>query len=80
VAIGHLLPRALIRGERNPEKLADLAEGRLRAKIPELKLALEGTSPSITGSWWSIPWGTWMSWSGMSRNWTLGSRSVCAPC
>src|SRR6516165_1477603 len=34
--------RALIRGERQPHKLADLAEGRLRAKIPELKLALEG--------------------------------------
>src|SRR5262249_59680647 len=31
-----------IRGELAPEKLAELAEGRLRAKIPELKLALEG--------------------------------------
>ena len=34
--------RALIRGEHDPDKLADLAEGRLRAKIPELRLALEG--------------------------------------
>jgi transposase len=34
--------RALIGGERSPERLADLAEGRLRAKIPEWKLALEG--------------------------------------
>ena len=33
---------ALIRGERDPEKLAKLALGLLRAKIPELKLALEG--------------------------------------
>jgi transposase len=33
---------ALIRGERDPEKLAELARGRLRGKIPELKLALEG--------------------------------------
>jgi len=33
---------ALNRGERDPDKLADLALGRLRAKIPELKLALEG--------------------------------------
>ena len=33
---------ALIRGERDPDKLATLALGRLRAKIPELKLALEG--------------------------------------
>jgi transposase len=39
---GRAMLQALIRGERNPEKLADLAEGRLRAKIPALKLALEG--------------------------------------
>jgi transposase len=39
---GRAMLRALIRGERQPHKLADLAEGRLRAKIPELKLALEG--------------------------------------
>ena len=28
--------RALIRGEHDPDKLADLAEGRSRAKIPDL--------------------------------------------
>jgi transposase len=39
---GRAMVRALIHGERDPEKLAELAEGRLRAKIPELKLALEG--------------------------------------
>jgi transposase len=39
---GRAMLRALIRGEDDPEKLADLAERRLRAKIPELKLALEG--------------------------------------
>src|SRR5262249_49878437 len=39
---GRAMLRALIRGERAPEELADLAEGRLRAKIPELRLALEG--------------------------------------
>ena len=39
---GRAMLRALIRGERDPDKLADLAERRLRAKIPELKLALEG--------------------------------------
>jgi len=32
----------LVGGQQDPEKLADLAEGRLRAKIPDLKLALEG--------------------------------------
>jgi transposase len=39
---GRAMLRALIRGELAPEKLAGLAEGRLRAKIPELRLALEG--------------------------------------
>jgi transposase len=39
---GRAMLWALNRGEQNPEKLADLALGRLRAKIPELRLALEG--------------------------------------
>jgi transposase len=39
---GRAMLHALIRGEHNPDKLADLAEGRLRAKIRDLKLALEG--------------------------------------
>jgi transposase len=39
---GRAMLWALIDGERDPEKLAELALGRLRAKIPELKLALEG--------------------------------------
>jgi transposase len=33
---------ALIGGERDPEALAELARGRLRAKLPELRLALDG--------------------------------------
>ena len=33
---------ALSRGEDDPEKLADLARGKLRAKIPQLEAALEG--------------------------------------
>jgi len=39
---GRAMLLALIDGERDPEKLAKLALGRLRAKIPELRLALEG--------------------------------------
>jgi transposase len=39
---GRAMLRALIRGEHDPEKLSDLAEGRLRAKLPELERALEG--------------------------------------
>jgi transposase len=45
---GRAMLRALNLGEQQPHKLADLAEGRLRAKIPELKLALEGH-----GDFWS---------------------------
>jgi transposase len=39
---GRAMIAALIRGEHDRENLADLAEGRLRAKIPALRLALEG--------------------------------------
>jgi len=39
---GRAMLRALIRGDQDPEKLAELALGRLRAKIPDLKLALGG--------------------------------------
>jgi transposase len=39
---GRAMLQALLRGEQDPDKLAELALGRLRAKIPQLKLALEG--------------------------------------
>lgn len=39
---GRKMLRALLAGERNPEALAELAEGLLRKKIPDLRLALEG--------------------------------------
>jgi transposase len=39
---GRTILRAMIAGERDPEILADLAKGRLRAKIQALKEALEG--------------------------------------
>src|SRR5207302_5762529 len=39
---GRKMLRALLRGERDVNKLADLAEGVLRKKIPQLQLALEG--------------------------------------
>jgi transposase len=39
---GRKMLRALLRGEQDTDKLADMAEGVLRKKIPELKLALEG--------------------------------------
>jgi transposase len=39
---GRDMLRALIAGENNPQKLAELARGKLRAKIPALRLALHG--------------------------------------
>src|SRR4029079_1013741 len=39
---GRAMLRALIRGDQDPEKLAELALVGMRAKIPDLKLALEG--------------------------------------
>jgi transposase len=39
---GRAILRALLNGEQDGAKLAELALGRLRAKIPQLRLALEG--------------------------------------
>ena len=41
-ASGRQMLEALVRGEQDPERLAELAQRRLRSKIPELRLALEG--------------------------------------
>lgn len=39
---GRAMLEALLRGETDVDRMADLARGRLRAKLPELRLALEG--------------------------------------
>src|SRR5215472_6983421 len=39
---GRLMLRALIEGRATPQEMAVLAKGKLRNKIPELELALEG--------------------------------------
>ncbi len=39
---GRAMLRALVGGERDPEVLAELAKGRLRVKIPQLRQALRG--------------------------------------
>lgn len=41
-ASGRDIIQALIEGQRDPTVMAQLARGRMRAKIPELELALEG--------------------------------------
>ena len=40
---GRAMLDAIVAGQADPEQLADLALGHLRAKIPELQLALAGT-------------------------------------
>jgi hypothetical protein len=37
-----LLPHTLVEGQQDPKQLAELAQGRLREKLEELQLALEG--------------------------------------
>ena len=39
---GRAMPRALLAGERDPKVLAELARGRLRNRLPELREALRG--------------------------------------
>lgn len=39
---GRAMLRAILEGEEDPQRLADLAQGRLRGKIPKLMLAMEG--------------------------------------
>ncbi len=39
---GRAMLNALVNGERNPARLAELAEGRLRGKKPQLRQALQG--------------------------------------
>jgi transposase len=46
---GRRMLAALIAGERDPEKLADLAYGKLRRKVPELEEALVGRFSSHHG-------------------------------
>lgn len=41
-ASGRAILHAIVQGETDPAKLAELAKGTLRNKIPQLKLALEG--------------------------------------
>jgi transposase len=39
---GQRMLNALLKGEQTPKEMAELAKGRMRSKIPQLELALEG--------------------------------------
>lgn len=55
-ASGRDMIEALQRGEDDPEQLAELASGRLRAKLPQLRGALEGRSASTIAFCWRCSW------------------------
>ena len=50
-ASGRAMLEALIQGTTDPEVLADLAKGRLRAKIPALREALDGRFDHLHAVW-----------------------------
>jgi transposase len=50
-ASGRAMLAALVAGTTDPEVLADLARGRLRAKLPALREALEGRFDRLHGVW-----------------------------
>jgi hypothetical protein len=59
---GRAMLAALVRGERDPHMLAELAKGRLRTKLPQLRQALRGRFRDITPCWCAWPLGTWSIW------------------
>src|SRR2546425_4560739 len=50
-ASGRAMLEALIAGTTDPQVLADLAKGRLRAKLPALREALQGRFDSLHATW-----------------------------
>jgi hypothetical protein len=75
---GRMMLRALIEGKAPPPKIAELAKGLLRKKIPELQLALKASWKNTIVSSWSFSckdskrrrknWQLWNSASGRSLN------------
>ena len=53
---GRAMLKALVAGERDPQVLAELAKGKLRKKLPQLRQALRAASGSIMGCWSGWPW------------------------
>ncbi len=45
---GRMMLEALVAGERDPQRLSQMAKGRLRPKVPELAEALNGRFDDIT--------------------------------
>lgn len=75
---GRAMLNALVAGEREPTKLADLAQRRLRRKIPELSQALNGQLTDHHVFMLRSLLAIWTSW--MRKSWpsVSGLRNACA--
>jgi transposase len=73
-ASGRAMLAALVGGERDPQVLAELARGRLRSKLPQLRQALRGRFGDHHALLLRLaPLRTWSTWRAPSRHWTATS-------
>jgi transposase len=77
-ASGRAMLTALIAGERDPQVLAELAKGRLRAKLPQLRQALRGRFRGHHALLIRLAWTTCSSWRPRSPSSTPTSTG-CSP-
>jgi transposase len=77
-ASGRAMLAALIDGERDPGVLAELAKGRLRAKLPSSARRCGVALVPTTRCWSAWPWRTWSSWRPRSPSSTRRSTG-CSP-
>ncbi|OAI48209.1 hypothetical protein AYO44_07555 [Planctomycetaceae bacterium SCGC AG-212-F19] len=61
---GRDMLRAIVAGEQDATKLAELARRKLRAKIPALRLALHGRVTETIASCSGCSWTSWLTWKG----------------
>jgi hypothetical protein len=72
---GRAMLQALLAGERDPKRLAQLARARLRAKLSLLAEAFTGFSPTSMPSCSPRCWPGWTRWTPTWPSWTPRSRS-----
>jgi hypothetical protein len=65
---GRLMLQALVDGQRDPATLADLAQRRIRVKIPDLTEALTGRFSEHHAFWLACTWTSSTSASARSRS------------
>lgn len=70
---GQLMLKALVDEDKTPEQIAELAQGSLRKKQPEIAAALRGSAGAkCRKSCSAPPCGIWHSW-----NWRFGNWMLC---